>query len=120
MKGLLVLGVIGIAAGIASGTAAQERGVSSDYRKRAAQIIKSRTNYRIRDGRISRPSVMWAGLLASGNLPGVCAVIFRENPFGMVVRETWQITFKNGAIATADYANIACDHTSKFPEVLGR
>ena len=96
MKGLLVLGVIGIAAGIASGTAAQERGVPSDYRKRAAQIIKSRTNYRIRDGRISRPSVMWAGLLAGGNLPGVCAVIFRENPFGMVVRDTWQITFKNG------------------------
>jgi hypothetical protein len=63
---------------------------------------------------------MWAGLLAGGNLPGVCAVIFRENPFGMVVRDTWQITFKNGAIATADYANIACDHTSKFPEVLGR
>src|SRR5215831_17557782 len=102
MKGLLVLGVIGIAAGIASGTAAQERGVPSDYRKRAAQIIKSRTNYRIRDGRISRPSVMWAGLLAGGNLPGVCAVIFRENLFGRVGRDRGQIPFKKGQIAMQD------------------
>ena len=120
MKALLVLGVIGIAVGVASATAAQERGVPSDYRKRAAQIINSQTNFRIRDGRISRPSLMWAGLLAGGNRPGICAVIFRENPFGMAVRDTWQITFKNGAIATADYANVACDNTSKFPEVLGR
>jgi len=89
-------------------------GVPSDYRRRAAQIIKGRTNYRIRDGQISLPFVMWAGILAGGNLPGLCAVIFRENAFGSVVRDTWQITFKDGA------ANIACDNTSKFHGVLGR
>jgi hypothetical protein len=34
---------------------------------------------------------------------------------------TWQITFKEGAVATAGYANIACNNNlSKFHEVLGR
>jgi hypothetical protein len=141
VRELFAVAVIGIAVCFSSGTAAQYEsqreaihlqrtqgkppstnlnGVPSDYRRRAAEIIKSRTNYRIRDGQISRPFVMWAGIFAGGNLPGVCALIFRENPFGSVVRDTWQITFKDGAVATAGYANIACDNTSKFHEVLGR
>lgn len=103
-----------------SGSSASLSGVPSDYRRRAALIIKSRTNYRIRGGRISGLSMMWAGIQWGGNLPGVCALIFRENPFGSVVRDTWQITFKHGAIAGAGYANISCDNTSKFPEVLER
>src|SRR5262245_46562287 len=142
MRELLAVGVIGLAVCFSSGTAAQygsqtERGnvqrtqnrasstnligVPSDYRRRVAEIIKSRTNYRIRDAQISRPSVMWAGILAGGNLPGVCVVIFRENPFESVVRDMWQITFKDGAVATAGYANFACnDNMLKFNEVLGR
>jgi hypothetical protein len=136
MRGLLAVGVIGLAVCFSSGTAAQNErlqrtqnkvlptnmlGVPSDYRRRAAVIIKSRTNFRIRGAQISRPFVMWAGILAGGNLPGVCTLIFRENPFGSVVRDTWQITFKEGAVATAGYANIACDNNlSKFHEVLGR
>jgi len=57
MKGLLVLGVIGIAAGIASGTVAQERGVSSDYRKRAAQIIGRAEAHQRKSGCRSRRGV---------------------------------------------------------------
>src|SRR5262245_5086876 len=113
MKASLALGVIAIAAGVACGTVALDgsqperaifqrtqgstpstnlSGVPPIAEDAQPQIIKGRTNYRIRDGRISRPFVMWAGILAGGNLPGACAVIFRENPFGNVARDTWQIT----------------------------
>jgi hypothetical protein len=119
MKKSSVLSVVGLLSLFLSGAAAQD-GVPSDYRKQAAKVILDRTNYKIRDAQISTPSNMWAGLLAGGTLPGICAVIFRDNPFGSVVRDVWQITFSGGRVATASYANISCDNTSKFHELLGR
>jgi len=119
MKKSSALNVVGLLFLFLSGAAAQD-GVPSDYRKQAAKIILDRTNYKIRDAQISTLSNMWAGLLAGGNLPGVCVVIFRDNPFGRVVRDVWQITFSGGKVATASFANISCDNTSKFHEVLGR
>ena len=95
-------------------------GVPGDYRKRAADIIKRGTSYKIRDTQISKPMELWAGIQWGGQLPGVCVLIFRDNPFGTVVRDTWQITFKSGAVAGAGYANIECKNTTKFHEVLER
>jgi hypothetical protein len=89
-----------------------------DYKKPAAKVILDKTNYKIRDAQISTVTEMWAGLLHGGNLPGVCVVIFRDNPFGHVVLDVWQITFKDGQVATASYANIQCGNTTKFNEVL--
>jgi hypothetical protein len=119
MKKSSVLGVVGLLF-LFSGETAAQSGAPSDYRKQAAKAILDRTNYKIRDAQISKPSSMWAGLLAGGTLPGVCAVIFRDNPFGSVVRDVWQITFSGGKVATAGNANISCNDTSKFHEVLGR
>ena len=119
MKKSSVFSVVGLLFLFLSGAAAQGP-VPSDYRKQAARIILDRTNYKIRDAQISTPSNMWAGLVAGGTLPGVCAVIFRDNPFGSVVRDVWQITFSGGKVATATFANINCSDTSKFNEVLGR
>jgi hypothetical protein len=98
--------------------AAAAAAVPPDYKKLAAKVILDKTNYKIRDAQISTVTEMWAGLLHGGNLPGVCVVILRDNPFGHVVRDVWQITFKDGQVATASYANIQCGNTTKFNEVL--
>jgi len=100
--------------------AASSISVPSEYRRLAAKVILERTNFRIRDAQISTLSEMWAGILHGGTLPGVCVVIIRDNVFGQTGRDIWQITFKDGKIATAGYVNMDCGNTSKFNEVLAR
>ena len=119
---LAAIPLLGTPTGTALGAS---NSVPSNYRQLVARRILESTNWKIRAARISRPHEQWVGILAGGFRPVVCAVVTRDNLLTAMganspARETWMFSFQDGRIYTAGYANINCDASQPFNEIVGR
>jgi hypothetical protein len=90
-----------------------------NYRELIVKTILARTEARtIQRARISRPLVLWVGLLAGGNRPAICVEVIRKTLLTSEARDVWAFTFKDGQVATATYTNANCEGYSPFNELL--
>jgi hypothetical protein len=90
-----------------------------NYRELIVKTILARTDARtIQRARISRPLVLWVGLLAGGNRQAVCVEVIRKTLLTSEARDVWAFTFKDGQVATANYTNANCEGYSLFNELL--
>jgi hypothetical protein len=55
-----------------------------------------------------------------GTYAAVCVAIFRDNPFGIVVRDNWVLTFDNGQVKDLAYGLEKCSDFSSFTELMQR
>jgi hypothetical protein len=92
----------------------------SDYRRSIAQYIRARNRYVVRDAKISQPYERYGGLLRGGAFTAVCVAVFRDNPFGIVVRDNWVLTFEEGQIKQLAMGMESCSDLSPFPELTSR
>src|SRR4051812_38406670 len=86
-----------------------------NYRQLMARHILADNRYVIRDAKITKPYEKWGGLLHGGSFSAVCVAIFRDNPFGIVVRDNWVLTIKNGRI---EYRALGLDRCSNLLRLL--
>ncbi len=50
-------------------------------------------------------------------MPAVCVAIFRDNPFGMVVRDNWVMTIENGQVKQIGMGLETCSDLAPFTEL---
>jgi len=55
-----------------------------------------------------------------GAIPAVCVAIFRDNPFGIVVRDNWVLTIENGQVQDLAIAFDTCAGLFLFNELMRR
>jgi hypothetical protein len=90
-----------------------------NYRELIVKTILARTDARtIQRARISRPLVLWMGLLAGGNRQAICVEVIRKSLLFSEVRDVWAFTFRDGQVATAAYSYANCEGYVPFPELL--
>jgi hypothetical protein len=69
---------------------------------------------------ISEPYEKYGGLLRGGTYATVCVAIFRDNPFGIVVRDNWVLTVENGHVHELALGLDRCSDLSAFIELKRR
>jgi hypothetical protein len=123
----IAIGAIGIAGSAAqdrsSGDAKETRafGLPANYRQLVAQYVRARNPYVIRDAKITKPSENFGGLLRLvRSVSAVCVVVFRDNPFGIVVHDNWVMTVENGKVEEIPIGLGSCSDLSPFPELMRR
>jgi len=123
----IAIGAIGIAGSVAqdrsSGDAKKTRalGLPANYRQLVAQYVRTHNRYVIRDAKITKPSENFGGLLRLvRSVSAVCVVVFRDNPFGIVVRDNWVMTIENGKVEEIPIGLGSCSDLSPFPELTRR
>ena len=90
-----------------------------NYRELIVKTILARTDARtIQRANISRPLVLWVGLLSGGNRQAICVEVIRKTLLTSEARDVWAFTFKNGQVATAAYSYANCEGYAPFPELL--
>jgi hypothetical protein len=90
-----------------------------NYRELIIKTILARTDGRtIQRARISRPLVLWVGLLAGGNRQAICVEVIRKSLLFSEVRDVWAFTFRDGQVATAAYSYANCEGYVPFPELM--
>jgi hypothetical protein len=93
--------------------------IPRNHRELIVKTILARSDARtIQRARISRPKVLWVGLLAGGNRQAICVEVIRKTLITSEARDVWAFTFKDGQIATASYTYANCEGYSPFPELL--
>jgi hypothetical protein len=93
-------------------------GVPANYRQLFAEYIAARNRYTVRDAQITAPYERWGGLLKGGTFTAFCIAVFRDNPFGIIVRDNWVLHFDGGQIKQAAIGMESCSDLSPFPELL--
>ena len=91
-----------------------------DYREQIARYLKARNPYPVQKAAISKPWEKWGGLLRGGTMPAVCVAIYRENPFGIQVRDNWVFTAENGQVHEIAFGTDPCDADYPFNELTKR
>jgi hypothetical protein len=91
-----------------------------DYRHLMAQYIRTHNRYILRDAMISRPYERFGGLFRGGTFVAVCIAVFRDNPFGIVVRDNWVLTVDNGQVKQVGKGLETCSNLSTFSELKRR
>ena len=107
-----------VAAGFAEESAAARP--PANYRQLIAQYILARNRYIIRDAKITAPYERFGGIFKGGTIPAVCVAIFRDNPFGIVVRDNHVFTFKKGNLEPIGMGMESCSDLSPFIELKPR
>jgi hypothetical protein len=92
--------------------------VPANYRQLIAAYIGARDDHVVRDAKITTPYERWGGLLQGGTVRVVCVTVFRDNPFGIVVRDNWVFSFEGGAIKPTTLGMDSCSDLSPFPELM--
>jgi hypothetical protein len=90
----------------------------ANYRQLIAEYIRTRNRYVVRDAKISKPYERWGGLLRGGTFTAVCIAVFRDNPFGIVVRDNWVVRFEDRQIKPVAMGMESCSDLSPFPELI--
>jgi hypothetical protein len=98
-------------------TASPAARLPANYRQLMAQYIRTHNRYVVRDAMISKPYEKYGGLLRGGTYAAVCIAIFRDNPFGIVVRDNWVLTFENGHPHELALGLDRCSDLSAFTEL---
>jgi hypothetical protein len=102
------------------GARSAEARLPANYRQLMAQYIQAHNPYVIRDAKISKPYEKYGGLFRGGTIPAVCVAIFRDNPFGIVVRDNWVMTIENGRVSPLQLGLDTCSDLSPFTELKQR
>lgn len=92
----------------------------ANYRQLIAQYILARNRYVIRDAKITAPYERFGGIFKGGTIPAVCVAIFRDNPFGIVVRDNHVFTFTKGNLEPIGKGMESCSELSPFIEMKPR
>ena len=90
----------------------------ANYRQLVAAYIGARNRYVVRDAKITKPYERWGGLLRGGTFTAVCVAVFRDNPFGIVVRDNWVVKYEDKEIKPVALGMESCSDLSPFPELL--
>ncbi len=90
----------------------------ANYRQLIAAYVSTDHRYTVRDAKITKPYERWGGLLKGGTVTVVCVAVFRDNPFGIVVRDNWVFRFESGAIKPTGLGMDQCSDLAPFPELL--
>ena len=123
----LALLLIGISAGSAqdrsagapSRTAASSTSsLPRDYRMRIADYLRARNRYVVRDAKITAPYERWGGLFKGGTFTALCVAVFRDNPFGIVVRDNYVFDFDGDRVRPVAMGTERCEPLSPFPELM--
>jgi hypothetical protein len=104
----------------AKDTASSAARLPANYRQLMAQYVRARNRYAVRDAMISKPYEKYGGLFRGGTYAAVCIAIFRDNPFGIVVRDNWVLTFENGQVHELALGLDRCSDLSAFTELKQR
>ena len=117
---LVTFGVsfIDVAAGFAEEPAAAR--LPANYRQLIAQYILARNRYIIRDAKITAPYERFGGIFKGGTILAVCVAIFRDNPFGILVRDNHVFTFEKGNLEPIGMGMESCSDLSPFTELKPR
>jgi len=88
-----------------------------NYRHLIAQYILARTHHVIHKAMITPPYNKYGSIFRGGTIPAVCVAIFRDNPFGIVVRDNWVLTVENGRVLNLAIGFDTCSGFSPFNEL---
>jgi hypothetical protein len=91
-----------------------------NYRQLMAQYICLHTRYVIRDAKITPPYKRYGGILHGGTIPAVCIAIYRDNPFGVLVRDNHVLSVENGQVQEIAMGIESCTELSAFTELTQR
>jgi hypothetical protein len=92
----------------------------ANYRLLMANYLRTHNPYPIKDAMITPPYEKFGGLFRGGTFPAVCVAIFRNNPFGIVVRDNWVLTIENGQVKKSSLGLEQCAPLSPFNELKSR
>jgi hypothetical protein len=90
----------------------------ADYRQLIAAYISTDDRYVVRDAKITKPYERWGGLLSGGTFTAVYVAVFRDNPFGIIVRDNWVVKYEDGQIKPVAKGTESCSDLSPFPELM--
>lgn len=99
-------------------TAAAKSSLPRDYRARIAEYIRLRNRYVVRDAKITAPYERWGGLFRGGTFTALCVAIFRDNPFGIVVRDNYVFDFDGDRVRPVALGMERCEPLTPFPELM--
>ena len=102
------------------GPASAASRLPANYRHLVAQYILAHNRYVIRGAMISAAYNKSGGFFQGGTIPAVCVAIYRDNPFGIVVRDNWVLTVQNGRVQDLAIGFDACSGLSPFNELKRR
>jgi hypothetical protein len=89
--------------------------LSANYRQVLAQQIRTHSRYAIRDAMISKPYEKRGAQFPAGKFTAVCIAIFRNNLFGIVVRDNLELIVGNGQAKLIPASQ--CSDLSPFTEL---
>jgi hypothetical protein len=99
-------------------TASSRSSLPRDYRARIADYIRARNRHVVRDAKITAPYERWGGLFKGGTFTALCVAIFRDNPFGIVVRDNYVFDFDGDRVRPVAMGMERCEPLTPFPEVM--
>jgi hypothetical protein len=98
-------------------TASATAKLPNNYRELMAAYILSHNRYAIRDARMTPPYEKSRGLFHGGTMPAVCIAIYRDNPFGILVRDNRVLAWENGQLREVELGMDSCTDLSPFIEL---
>jgi hypothetical protein len=90
-----------------------------NYRTLVAEEIRAHYRYRnlMRDAKITTPYERYGGLFRGGTMPAVCVALYRDNPFGILVRDTLVFAYEDGKMRNILLGTESCSDLSEFTEL---
>ena len=100
-------------------TAAVSAEMPSNYRVLVAEQIRANYRYRnvMRDAKITPPYQRYGGLFRGGTMPAVCVALYRDNPFGILVRDNFVFAYEDGKMQNIALGTESCSDLSEFTEL---
>jgi len=100
-------------------TAAVSAEMPRNYRALVAEEIRAHYRYRnlMRDAKITPPYVRYGGLFRGGTMPAVCVALYRNNPFGILVRDNLVFAYEDGKMRSILLGTESCSDLSEFTEL---
>lgn len=89
-----------------------------DYRVRIADYLRTRNRYVVRDAKITAPYERWGGLFKGGTFTALCVAVFRDNVFGIVVRDNYVFDFDGDRVRPVAMGMEPCEPLTPFPELM--
>jgi hypothetical protein len=100
-------------------TAAVSAEMPENYRALVAEQVRAHYRYRnlMRDAKITPPYERYGGLFRGGTMPAVCVALYRDNQFGILVRDTLVFAYEEGEMRSILLGTESCSGLSDFPEL---
>lgn len=100
-------------------TAAASAEMPRNYRALIAEQIRAHYRYRnlMRDAKITPPYERYGGLFRGGTMPAVCVALYRNNPFGILVRDNLVFAYVDGKMRSILLGTESCSDLSEFTEL---